>query len=88
MFVEKFNVSADIQQGRRIVDFAKAGRILGFIPRQQFTASRLGCCQLLRSIAEGAARVNCLRDRRGQMVAFKFRERGVENLLRVAHLSQ
>ena len=87
MFVEKFNVSADIQKGRRIVDFAKAGRICGFIPCEQVTASRLGCCQLLCSIAERAARVNRLRDRRGQMVAFELRERGVENLLRVAHLT-
>jgi hypothetical protein len=29
MFVEKFNVSKNIEKGRRIVDFAKAGRICG-----------------------------------------------------------
>jgi hypothetical protein len=88
MFAEKFNLSADIQKGRRIVDFAKAGRICGFVPGKQLTASRLGRCQLLRSIAERAARVNRLRDRRGQMVAFELREGGVKNLLRIAQLTQ
>ena len=66
---EKFYVSKHIEEGRRIVDFAEARRVLGFVPGEEFATRRLGCGQFLCGVAEGAARVNGLRYCCWEMVA-------------------
>ena len=52
MTPEKFNVSANIQKRRWVVDFAEANRVLRFIPGQQATSSGLRLRQFLGRIAQ------------------------------------
>ena len=39
---QKLYVSKHIQEGRRIVDFAQAGGVLGFVPGEELAAGCLG----------------------------------------------
>src|SRR5271154_547421 len=48
MAIQKFNVSAYIQEGRRIEDLSKPRRILRFIPSKHLAAILFGLSNFLR----------------------------------------
>jgi hypothetical protein len=43
VLAEKLYVPKHIQEGRRIVDLAKTGRVRGFVPGEELATGRLGC---------------------------------------------
>ena len=88
MTVQKFNVSAHIEERRRIVNFAQALRILGFVPGEQPNTGGLGLGQFFRGSAQRLPGMERLRYRGGQALRFQFGQRGVENRVRAAHLPQ
>ena len=86
--VQKFHVSADIEEWWRVVDFAEPRRILGFVPSEQAAADGLNLGKLAGGVAERAARMQALGDRRGQLLRFQGGKRGVEDGIRAAELTQ
>ena len=77
--VQKFNVTANIQEGRRVIDLAETRGVLGFVPREEAAARRLGLGQFLCGVAQRATSVNRLGDRCRQALAFERRQGGVED---------
>jgi hypothetical protein len=71
---QKLNVSAHIQERRRIVDLLEALGVLGLVPREQSATCRLYLSQLLGGIADGATRVEGLGDRSGEALALESGE--------------
>ena len=86
--IQKFNVSANIQEGRRIVNLAQPLRVFRFVPREQTAACGLGLSQLLRGSAQGLARMDGLRDGGRQALGFQRGQRGVENRVGAAEFAQ
>src|SRR5580704_3270954 len=77
--IQKFNVSADIQEGWRVVNLAKTLRVLRLVPGEQANSSGLSLGQFFRSGAHGLAAMDHLRDGWRQAVGLQLIERGVEN---------
>jgi hypothetical protein len=86
--VQKFCVSADIQEGWRIVNLAEEMRIGGFIPSDEAVASLLGLGQFLRGGGHGLSRMDGLGDRCWKALTLKGGERGVEYGFGAAELTE
>jgi hypothetical protein len=77
--IQKFNISANIEHRRRIINFAQTLRVLRLVPCVQPDSGGLRLGSFLDSGAERLARVNRLRNGCRQAMRFQFGERSVEN---------
>jgi hypothetical protein len=79
--VQKFNVSGDIEQRRRIVNLPEPCGVLGFIPCEQSAARSLDLRQFLCRVAQRPPRMEGLGDRCRRALPFERRWRRAENRL-------
>ena len=83
--IQKFNISADIEKRRRVVNLAQALGVFGLVPGEQADSGGLRLGEFLGGGAERLARVDGLRYGGGQAMRFQFGERSAENAVGAAH---
>ena len=88
MAIQKFHVSADIQEGRGIVDLAEEARILGFLPGEQLAAGLLSLSHFLCRSAHRLAGMDGLSDGGGKMLRLQGRQGGIEHAFGAAEFAE